>query len=119
MAKQSLRQDKRFDTPATYRIRIEGRIDTNWADRLGGMALAESGFHTYVYSRGPEGSPPSQIVKAFGGEYISSEAFPVDGLPGRLNGIDNHLNIRVFGPCDESRSSAFLYESQVVERMNE
>jgi threonine dehydrogenase-like Zn-dependent dehydrogenase len=55
---------------------------------LGGMALTESGFHTHVYSRGPEGSPPSQIVKAFGGEYISSEAFPVDGLPDRLNGID-------------------------------
>ena len=41
MAKQSAWQDKRFDTPATYRIRIEGRIDRNWADRLGGMALAE------------------------------------------------------------------------------
>ena len=25
-------------TPATYRIRVQGRLDSNWADRLGGMS---------------------------------------------------------------------------------
>ncbi|UCH23193.1 MAG: hypothetical protein JSU83_08320 [Deltaproteobacteria bacterium] len=28
-----------LDTPATYRIRIQGRLDDSWADRLGGMAI--------------------------------------------------------------------------------
>jgi hypothetical protein len=29
----------KLETPATYRIRIQGQIDSSWADRLGGMAV--------------------------------------------------------------------------------
>jgi hypothetical protein len=29
----------KLETPATYRIRVQGRLDENWADRLGGMAI--------------------------------------------------------------------------------
>ena len=28
-----------FDSPATYQIRVEGRIDPNWSDRLNGMTI--------------------------------------------------------------------------------
>ena len=35
----------RRDTPATYRIRIQGYLDESWSDRLGGMTIstAQSG----------------------------------------------------------------------------
>jgi len=29
----------KLETPATYRIRVQGRLDDTWADRLGGMAI--------------------------------------------------------------------------------
>ena len=29
----------KLETPATYRIRVQGRLDKNWSDRLGGMAI--------------------------------------------------------------------------------
>jgi hypothetical protein len=29
----------KLDTPATYRIRVQGHLDEIWADRLGGMAI--------------------------------------------------------------------------------
>ena len=28
-----------LDTPATYRIRVQGLLDYSWSDRLGGMAI--------------------------------------------------------------------------------
>lgn len=28
-----------FDSPAVYQIRVEGRLDTSWSDRLEGMAI--------------------------------------------------------------------------------
>jgi hypothetical protein len=31
----------KLETPATYRIRVQGRLDLNWGDRLGGMAISE------------------------------------------------------------------------------
>ena len=31
-----------FDRPATYRIRVQGRLDETWADRLGGMAITST-----------------------------------------------------------------------------
>ncbi len=55
---------------------------------LGAMALVESGFHTFVYSREPEGGPRSQLIESFGGVYVSAESVTVDQLPARLNGID-------------------------------
>jgi len=40
----------KFDTPATYRIRVQGRLDENWSDRLGGMVIATvmNGRATYM-----------------------------------------------------------------------
>lgn len=55
---------------------------------LGAMALADSGFHTFVYSREPEGGPRSQLVESFGGRYISAETTSIDELPAKLGGID-------------------------------
>jgi hypothetical protein len=28
-----------LETPATYRIRVQGSLDDSWADRLGGMVI--------------------------------------------------------------------------------
>jgi hypothetical protein len=30
-----------FDRPATYQINIQGRIDSNWADRVEGMTISQ------------------------------------------------------------------------------
>ena len=29
----------KLETPASYRIRVQGRLDSTWSDRLGGMAI--------------------------------------------------------------------------------
>ena len=29
----------KLETPATYRVRVQGRLDSSWADRLGGMVI--------------------------------------------------------------------------------
>jgi hypothetical protein len=31
----------KLETPATYRIRVQGRLDASWFDRLGGMAMTQ------------------------------------------------------------------------------
>ena len=31
------------DHPAVYRIRIEGRLDPSWSDRMGGLAIEAGG----------------------------------------------------------------------------
>jgi hypothetical protein len=38
-----------FDSPATYRIGVQGRIPARWCDRLEGMTITE---------RSPEAEPP-------------------------------------------------------------
>ncbi len=38
-----------FDGPATYRVRVRGRIKAKWADRLAGMAIS---------SETPDDGPP-------------------------------------------------------------
>jgi len=30
-----------LETPATYRIRVQGHLDSSWSDRLGGMAITQ------------------------------------------------------------------------------
>ena len=32
----------KLETPATYRIRVQGRLDETWADRLSGMAITST-----------------------------------------------------------------------------
>ena len=33
---------RKLETPATYRIRVQRRLDETWADRLGGMAITST-----------------------------------------------------------------------------
>ena len=30
----------KLDSPATYSLRVQGHLDSNWFDRLGGMAIS-------------------------------------------------------------------------------
>jgi hypothetical protein len=39
MVNRSLRNVIPFDRPATYQIRVQGRIDPDWSDRLAGMTI--------------------------------------------------------------------------------
>jgi hypothetical protein len=39
MASTTSWEGLKLETPATYRIRVQGRLDKNWSDRLGGMAI--------------------------------------------------------------------------------
>jgi hypothetical protein len=32
----------KIETPATYRIRVQGRLDQSWSDQLNGMAITQS-----------------------------------------------------------------------------
>ena len=32
-------KELKLETPATYRIRVQGNLDNSWVDRLGGMAI--------------------------------------------------------------------------------
>jgi hypothetical protein len=31
-----------LDTPATYRLRVKGHLDSSWSDRLGGLTITTS-----------------------------------------------------------------------------
>jgi hypothetical protein len=39
MVNRSLRNVIPFDRPATYQIRVQGKIDPDWSERLAGMAI--------------------------------------------------------------------------------
>jgi hypothetical protein len=66
-----------FDSPATYRIGVLGRIPASWSDRLEGMAITE---------RSPEAGPP---VTSLLGE-LSDQA----ALAGVLNTLyETHLPV--------------------------
>ena len=43
-----------FDRPATYQIMVQGRVDPNWSDLLGGMA---------IYLTISESNPPVTTLK--------------------------------------------------------
>ena len=32
----------KLETPATYRIRVQGHLDDSWSDRLGGMVISRA-----------------------------------------------------------------------------
>ena len=32
----------KIETPATYRIRVQGRLDQSWSDQLNGMAIKQT-----------------------------------------------------------------------------
>jgi len=39
MVNRSLRNVIPFDRPATYQIRVQGKVDPDWSDRLAGMTI--------------------------------------------------------------------------------
>ena len=55
---------------------------------LGAMALVNSGFHTYVYSREPAPNSKSILVEAFGAKYLSSQTTSIDQLGEVVDNID-------------------------------
>ena len=34
----------KLETPATYRIRVQGKLDEHWSDELGGMAITTTAW---------------------------------------------------------------------------
>jgi glucose 1-dehydrogenase len=55
---------------------------------LGAMTLVINGFETYVYSRSPAPNPKSELVAAFGVEYISTRDVSPEQLAERVGNID-------------------------------
>ena len=39
MTQQSNRKEFKIDTPATYRIRVQGHIDSSWSELIGDMII--------------------------------------------------------------------------------
>lgn len=39
MRQSYLKKGLKFETPATFRIRVQGELDESWSDRLGGMSI--------------------------------------------------------------------------------
>ena len=35
-------EELKLETPATYRIRVQGHLDDDWSDRLGGMVMTRA-----------------------------------------------------------------------------
>ena len=42
MDKSTTWKGLKLETPATYRIKVQGRLDDTWSDRVGGMAVKMS-----------------------------------------------------------------------------
>lgn len=55
---------------------------------LGAMALAVSGFETYVYSRELPPNPKSTLVESIGAKYVSSEQHSLESLAQMVGNID-------------------------------
>lgn len=55
---------------------------------LGAMALAANGYAVFVYSREPAPNPKSEIVRAIGGTYVSSQQTKPEELAAIVGNID-------------------------------
>lgn len=62
MAKKSSKKGLRLETPSTYRIRVQGRVDSSWADRLGGMTVTEDSSYDQAAVTVLEGHLPDQAA---------------------------------------------------------
>lgn len=62
MAKKSSKKGLRLETPSTYRIRVQGRVDSSWADRLGGMTVTEDSSYDQAVVTVLEGHLPDQAA---------------------------------------------------------
>lgn len=66
-----------FDSPAPYRIQVQGRVATNWSDRLQGMDISQTTADS------------GQIVSTLTGELPDQTA-----LAGVLNALhEMHLSV--------------------------
>ena len=67
----------KLETPATYRIRVQGLLNASWSDRLGGMAISQV--------KAKHNTPVTMLVG-----YLADQA----ALAGVLNALyDLHLRI--------------------------
>ncbi len=55
---------------------------------LGALSLATMGFQTFVYSRERLPNRRAELVRQFGGEYLSSQTHPVEQLAQHVGNID-------------------------------
>ena len=62
MAKESSKKGMRLETPSTYRIRVQGRVDSTWADHLGGMTVTEDSSDDQAAVTILEGHLPDQAA---------------------------------------------------------
>jgi len=62
MAKGSSWKGLRLETPSTYRIRVQGRVDNRWADRLGGMTVTAEASDDQAVVTILEGHLPDQAA---------------------------------------------------------
>ena len=62
MVKDSSWKGLRLETPSTYRIRVQGRVDSSWADRLGGMTVTEDSSNDQAAVTILEGHLPDQAA---------------------------------------------------------
>ena len=42
MSQDHYREELKLETPANYRIRVQGHLDEDWSDRLGGMVITRA-----------------------------------------------------------------------------
>ena len=40
MSESILKKGLKFETPATFRIRVQGELDESWSEQLGGMSIS-------------------------------------------------------------------------------
>jgi hypothetical protein len=77
-----------YNAPGIYRIRVAGRVDARWADRLGGLAVD------------PQVDGDQPVAELTG--YLADQA----ALYGVLNTLYDYryplLNVEYLGPADET-----------------
>ena len=64
-----------FDRPGTYQIRVKGRLDASWSDRLGGMEIstvdrAEGAPETNLVGWLPDQAALSGVLNALYGLHL-------------------------------------------------
>jgi hypothetical protein len=53
-----------FDSPATYRIQVQGRVSSNWSDRLQGMKISQAASGSGIAVTTLTGELPDQTALA-------------------------------------------------------
>lgn len=62
MKKSSHWKGLNLSTPATYRIRVQGHIENDWADRFGGMSLTRENTAEKLEITVLQGNLPDQAA---------------------------------------------------------